>query len=528
MGPRPTRILLIEDRESDYLLTRRMLSTIEGQAFDLEWASSYGAGLQAIHRAAHEVCLLDSKIDGSDGLELLRESQKSECKAPVIILTGMGDYWLDVEAMEMGAADFLIKDQLTATLLERSIRYAIAQARTLEELRRQQDEIRVSELRFRSVVQSASDAIVQTDENARIIFWNKAAEVIFGYREGEVLGFPLELLMPEWRRPDLRLGFERFRTGGKSQLVGKTIELEGLRKDGSDFPLELSLASWTTSEGTSFTAIIRDITERKRGEEMRCAKEAAEKANRTTSSFVAIVSHELRTPLHAIIGFTNILLQNGSLDTRDLDFLERILRNAENQLRLIDKVLDLGRVEVGMDVELAFVSLETIVNEVVKQFEAGRRNPDVQIVLCVSPSMPVVLTDPAKLKQVLIHLIDNALKFTERGSVTVNVATSSVDSTPVRIDVIDTGPGIPADRLEEIFEPFPRLETEVTRVGAGSGLGLSISRNLCRLLGYRLQVRSRPGRGSTFSILMPASVRTMPSAAERAGPVQGERDCKRG
>ncbi len=204
------------------------------------------------------------------------------------------------------------------------------------------------------------------------------------------------------------------------------------------------------------------------------------------------------------------------------------MRNAENQLRLIDSVLDLGKVEVGMAVELAFVSLETIVNEVVKQFEGGRRNPDVQIVLCVSPSMPVVLTDPAKLKQVLINLIDNALKFTERGSVTVNVVTSSVDSTPVRIDVIDTGPGIPADRLEEIFEPFPRLETEVTRVGAGSGLGLSISRNLCRLLGYRLQVRSRPGRGSTFSILMPASVRTVPSTAERAGPVQGERDCKRG
>src|SRR5437867_2737882 len=313
MGRPPTRILLIEDQESDYLLTKRMLSTTEGLAFELEWAPSYQAGLAAMQRAEHDVCLLDYKMNGSDGLEILRESQKSASKAPVIILTAMSDYRLDVEAMQIGAADFLVKDQLTATLLERSIRYAIAQARTLEELRRQQDEIRVSELRFRSVVQSANDAIVQTDENARIIFWNKAAEVIFGYREGEVLGFPLELLMPEWRRPDLRLGFERFRTGGKSQLVGKTIELEGLRKDGSDFPLELSLASWTTSEGTSFTAIIRDITERKRGEEMRCAKEAAEKANRTTSSCVAIASHERRTPLHAIIGFPNIPLQDGSL-----------------------------------------------------------------------------------------------------------------------------------------------------------------------------------------------------------------------
>ena len=145
----------------------------------------------------------------------------------------MADYRLDVEAMQLGAADFLVKDQLTPTLLERSIRYAVAQARTLEELRRQQDELRASELRFRSVVQSAGDAILQADENARIIFWNKSAETVFGYREEEVLGFPVELLMPEWHRPSLRLEFERFRICGKSQLVGQTIEraLMGLRPD---------------------------------------------------------------------------------------------------------------------------------------------------------------------------------------------------------------------------------------------------------------------------------------------------------
>ena len=432
MGLRPTRILLIEDQESEYLLTKRMLSTIEGQAFELEWAPSYSTGLAAILRAAHDVCLLDYKINNSDGLEILRESQKSACKAPVIILTAMGDYRLDVEAMQLGAADFLVKDQLTPTLLERSIRYAIAQARTLEELRRQQDELRASELRFRSVVQSASDAILQADENARIIFWNKSAETIFGYREEEVLGFPLELLMPEWHRPALRLEFERFRLGGKSQLVGGTVELEGLRRDGSDFPLELSMASWTMGGGTSFTAILRDITERKRAEEMRCAKEAAEQANQAKSSFVAKISHDLRTPLNAIIGFTNILLESHSLSGRDLDFLQRILLNAKDQLRLINSILDLSKVEAGrMDVELTLVPLDTIVNEVVKQLEGDRLRPDVQIVLRLPASMPPVFTDPTKLKQVLINLIDNALKFTERGSVTVNVATSPAGSTAV-------------------------------------------------------------------------------------------------
>src|SRR5439155_16582753 len=141
--------------------------------------------------------------------------------------------------------------------------------------------------------------------------------------------------------------------------------------------------------------------------------------------------------------------------------IERILSNARDQLHLINTILDLSKVEAGrMDIEPALVSLDTIVNDVVKQFERDRRNPEVDIVVHVPPSMPAVFTDPAKLKQVLINLIDNALKFTERGTVTVNVATSPVDSMPVRIDVSDTGPGIPANRLDEIFEPFRQLAPE--------------------------------------------------------------------
>src|SRR6058998_1679271 len=204
MDRQPVRVLLIEDSESDYFLTRHMLGSIENQIFDLEWASSWQMGIEAIRRAGHDICLLDYRIGGGNGLELLRETRAVSYQFPVILLTGVSDYRLDVEAMQLGAADFLLKDQLTPPLLERSIRYAIAQARSLEELQRQQRELRASELRFRSVVQSAADAILQADENARIIFWNKSAETVFGYREEEVLGFPLELLMPEWHRPTLR------------------------------------------------------------------------------------------------------------------------------------------------------------------------------------------------------------------------------------------------------------------------------------------------------------------------------------
>jgi len=513
MAQHPVRVLLIDDQESDYLLMQSMLSSIPNQAFHLEWASSHEAGLEAIRRAAPDVCVVDCGIDASDGLELLKNACEAGSKAPVILLTGTSDFQLNGEAIGLGAADFLVKDQLTAALLERSMRYAMAHARTLDELRRQQDELRASELRFRSVVQSASDAIILADDSARIIGWNRGAEAIFGYSEDEVLGFPIELLMPERYRDKHRLGFKRFRMGGRPHLIGKTVQLEGLRKDGSDFPLELSLASWTSGGGTFFTGILRDISERKRADEMRSAWEAAEEASRAKSNFVANMSHELRTPLHAIIGFTNLLLKNKDSDTEARDFLERILLNAKDQLALINNTLNLSKIEAGkVDVEARPVAIDRIVRDVVRQMEGQRRSPGVEIVLRVPPSMRPLTTDGAKLKQVLINLMENALKFTESGTVIVNVAVSPTDFSPVRIDVIDTGPGIPPQQLDEIFEPFRQLEKRAISRRSGTGLGLTISRSLCDLLGYDLRVQSKEGRGSTFSILL-ASETVLPLSA---------------
>ncbi len=505
MGRHPVRVLLIEDSESDYLLTRHMLGSIENQTFDLEWASSWQTGIEAIRRAAHDVCLLDYRIGGGDGLELLRESRQASYGSPVILLTGVSDYRLDVEAMHLGAADFLVKDQLTPGLLERSIRYAIAQARSLAELNRQQDELRASELRFRSVVQSAGDAIILADQSSRIVFWNLGAETLFGYREDEVAGESVELLMPESYREKHRAGFERYRVSGRAHLVGKTIELEGLRKDGTIFPIELSLASWTSGEGTYFTAIIRDISERKHAEELRRSKESAEEANRSKSRFVAGISHELRTPLHAIIGFTNLLLQNkdGNLRPSDSDFLHRILANAKDQLHVINTILDLSKIEAGrLEVTKAPANLDSIVRDIVKQLEGEYRNGNVALEVSIPPAVKPVLTDENKLKQVLMNLIDNALKFTETGKVTVEVMVNPMNSQPFRIDVSDTGIGIPPGHLQEIFEPFLQLETKGDLPSSGTGLGLSICRSLCDLLGYQLQVQSTPGGGSTFSVVL--------------------------
>src|SRR5262245_4599613 len=412
--------------------------------------------------------------------------------------------------MEIGAADFLVKDKITPELLERSIRYAIAQSKAMLELSRRQDDLRASELRFRSVVQSAADAIILADETGKIVFWNKGAETIFGYIEDEILGAQIETLLPETYRAHHQESFERFRLTGRSQIIGKTVELQGLKKDQSLFPLELSLASWTNGVGTMFTAIIRDISERRRAEELQCAKEAAEDASQAKSTCLARMSHELRTPLHSIIGFTNLLMGNKSsrLSDQEIDFVRRILINAKDQLKLVNTVLDLSKIEARqMDVQLEPVSIDVIVREVVEQFEAERRGADVQIVLGLPPTVAPMPADVQKIKQVLMNIVDNALKFTKRGTVTIELILSPGNRQPARIDVTDTGVGIAPERINEIFEPFHQLEAGSNLHPKGTGLGLSICKSLCDLLGYQLQVHSQLGRGSTFSIVFAESSR---------------------
>jgi signal transduction histidine kinase len=227
------------------------------------------------------------------------------------------------------------------------------------------------------------------------------------------------------------------------------------------------------------------------------------------------MSHELRTPLHAIIGFTNLMLRNraASLSRQEQDFLQRILSNAKDQLRLINGILDLSRVEAGrMELQLADIAIDGLISDVVRQLEGKRRNPEVDLVVRVPDGIAPVQGDAVRIKQVLLNLIENALKFTSHGTVTIVVDINPVNLRPIRIDVTDTGIGIAPERLQDIFEPFRRVE-ESTRPKEGSGLGLSICRSLCELMGYRLEVRSTPDDGSTFSIILDADTRQLPLSA---------------
>ena len=261
MNNLPIKVLLIEDDHEDYILTRYIFDEFRDNQFDLEWIDNYVDGLAAVKENRHDIILLDYRLGERTGLELIAEVIAGGYHTPIILLTGQGDKEIDFQAMQAGAADYLIKSELEAPLLERSIRYSLKHARVLEKMQ-------TSETKFRSVIQSASDAIFLVNSDGEIMLWNAAAEKIFGYTDKEIVGRQATVLMGEkYAKKALGIGLQKTMKNVLAPVAGQIIQAVGRRKDGNEFPLEMSGSVWKTGSGFFYTAIIRDITDRKRAGE---------------------------------------------------------------------------------------------------------------------------------------------------------------------------------------------------------------------------------------------------------------------
>ncbi len=344
-------------------------------------------------------------------------------------------------------------------------------------------------------------------KDLRFELWNPKACDMFGFSEGQVVGK---------RDYDLhaREDADRFQQNDWETLrAGQVVEIPDELFDSPTVgrlrlhTLKVPIPDHDGSPAW-LLGISEDISERKRAEAaLHEAKETAEKANRSKSEFLANMSHELRTPLNSVIGFANILLKNKAQNLRaeDLTFIERITTNGKHLLGLINQILDLSKIEAGkLELDLTPVSLAALVPEILDQFEGQVRGREVKLLADLPHPLAVLETDAVKLKQVIINLVGNALKFTERGSVTVRVSVNAQNQ-PVRIDVIDTGIGIPKEKQAAVFEEFQQADNTTARKYGGTGLGLTISRALCQLMGCRLEVSSEEGRGTTFSVILPVA-----------------------
>jgi PAS domain S-box-containing protein len=384
-------------------------------------------------------------------------------------------------------------------------------------------QVKESEERFRRLAEATFEGVVFY-RGERILDANPRAAQIFRVSVAQMVGDPiLNLVEPEHRRAasEVLLG----RRMGIESGVAETLEVEGRRYDGTRFPAELAVVDSHHRGENARVVVVRDVTNQKRAEQMlRRALEEAEANSRAKSSFLANMSHELRTPLNSVIGFANILIkkQGAGATAREADYLGRIQANGEHLLALIEDILDISKIDARrMEVVREPVDLEELVGEVAGMLELQARKRGLELVCQVPPDLRPAIADQRRLKQVLLNLAGNAVKFTHDGGVALRVEADRETGRPLRLLVEDTGIGIPAEELDEVFAPFHQIDGSQARSFGGTGLGLAISRSLCELMGFELSASSQLGVGSVFSIELERGRSPAPAVAEDPGETSG-------
>ena len=382
-----------------------------------------------------------------------------------------------------------------------SLQLMFAVAHDVTDRVRVETALQESEEKFRSVTHSANDAIIAADSKGVIISWNQGASAMFGYPEEEILGQPLNLLMPGIYRL-AHLQVSRHVAKGESQVIGRTVELTGLRKSGEEFPLELSLGTWSNGSERFYSGIVRDITERKQiaAELVKSRDEAVESA-RLKAEFLANMSHEIRTPMNGVIGMTGLLLET-DLSSPQREYTETIQSSAEALLTIIDDILDFSKIEAGLlRFEKIDFELRGAVEAPVELLAERAQAKGLELASLVYRDVPTALRgDAGRLRQVLTNLIGNAVKFTDRGEVVVSVTkvSETASHAMLRFEIQDTGIGISAEAQRRLFRAFTQADGSTTRKYGGTGLGLAISKQLVELMGGEIGIESQPGVGSTF------------------------------
>ena len=430
----------------------------------------------------------------------------------------------EVQYVHTMVRDITDQRRAEASLREANDRLEVSVRQRTEELRR-----------FRAVIQAATDAIVGANGDGEITFFNPAAEATFGYRSDDILRKPLWHLMPERYRDAHRKGLERYKLTSEAHVMGKTVELWGLRKDGTEFPLELSLSTWETTEGSFYTGIIRDITERKRAEErleehvrvrteelVRLSEElkaevaervrAQEEASvhhaqlahvsrvRSMGELAASISHELNQPLAAVLANAQAalrLLEEKKLDLEELhEILEDIVADDKRAGQVIRRLRAMLQKE---PVAQESVRLDELLSEVLPLVRSDALGANVRINVKSAPNLPPVQIDPVQVQQVVLNLLVNAIDAmrtleSEGGDIEVEISRAGKDS--VLVTVSDNGPGIPAKEISEVFKLF------VTTKTGGLGMGLAICKSILDAHGGTISVESNVPRGCCFSFML--------------------------
>ncbi|SDY94668.1 ATP-binding protein [Nitrosomonas sp. Nm33] len=384
-------------------------------------------------------------------------------------------------------------------------------------------ELAIKEEETRSVVEHMVDCVVTTDERGFMLSVNPVMEKLFGYTSEEAVGQNIAILVPEPDRSQHQFYMERYcKTGYGQKYVGRPYlsgshgiglerEVEGIHKNGELIPIYLAVSEYFVGGKRHFTGVMRDIREHvKIMKDLENARLEAEQANKAKSAFLAVMSHEIRTPMNGVIGMVEVL-QQSSLTSYQMEMTNLIKESAFALLDIIEDILDFSKIEAGrIEIELAPIPLATAVEKACSMLEHLAANRGVELTLFTDPTIPEeVLGDALRLRQVLVNLINNAIKFSSGqqrpGRVSVQVTMTELTSERVLIafQIMDNGIGMNEETLKRLFTPFSQGDISTTRRFGGTGLGLTITHHLVELMGGEITVQSIPGEGSTFIVHLP-------------------------
>jgi PAS domain S-box-containing protein len=565
MSPiRRPSILLVDDRPENLLALEALLEPLDA---NLVRANSGDEALKRILAQEFAVILLDVQMPGLNGFEtakLIKAREKSRF-IPIIFLTAISkDEQFVFEGYSVGAVDYMFKpfppDVLRSKVSVFMDLYYKQQQIKEQEQRLRDSERRELELRhiaklseteaqMAEVVDSAMDAIITFDARQRITRFNAAAERLFCCAARDAIGKPIGTFFPPEFKEDylqticaVSAATKGDPAVGQESRSARVEAFTGRRQGGEQVPLEASISCLELPAGKTYTLIARDVTERRAAEEalrsqaVSLANSAAEltalneelhrrqaeleRAMSARNRFYASMSHELRTPINAIIGYNTLLLDHiyGPLNEKQHRGIERTHKAAKHLLELVNDILDLSKIEAGkMEVDLQQVEFPHLVEDLFVTVQPLADEKGSRLSLAMEGGPRTIISDPRRLRQILLNLLSNAIKFGEGKP--IDVICRPAEEGQFEIEVIDRGQGIPPEDIGRIFDEFIQLSKPKRPQGPaqpeGTGLGLPISRGLAKLLGGSLQVESAPGQGSTFRLVVPMN--TLQSVEQPAG-----------
>jgi len=513
---RALNLLLVEDSKTDAAL---LLDELRRYGFDtkFEYVDNETGLREALAAQSWEIILCDHNLPGFSSTEALRIVRESEIDVPFVILSGAIGEEAAVEALKAGVRDVVLKRNLArlGPVVDRELREAenrrhqqhLEQERAeLEtQLIRRNEQLRSSEEQYRLLFdQNPLPMLVYDRVTFEIVAVNSAAAGSYGYSREEFLAMTIKDILPP-EDVELLLAFLASNPGGVQPTLTASFAGRSWRhkyKDGTIIDVEVTTSNLIHAGRDCRIALLHDVTERNRAAaEVAVARDQAVEASNMKSAFLANMSHEIRTPMNGVIGMNELLLDT-QLSDEQRECAEQVARSGEAMMAIINDVLDVSKIEAGQfALHVSDFSMRETIEQIcaVARMEAHAKG--IKLALQIDPGVPQTMSgDSGRLRQVLLNLVANAVKFTEAGVVIVRVtATPRLDDTvAVRCEIVDTGIGIDPLILDRMFEPFTQADASTTRNYGGTGLGLAIARELTGLMGGTIGAESEPGRGSTF------------------------------